>query len=452
MQAQPGPRPAQDTLLQACALLFLFRALVRSDGEAQRNIWEEQIVRLIGDLVPCSGGSVVLGSGNDEIPQDCVALPLYARGEIAGLLAVWFPEEELGNLAAHRETLSAVATLASVALENVQDVARLRTENALLRARIDPAEAGVVGESPALQKLLQMIARVAPQETSVLVLGESGTGKELVARALHRLSPRAAKPFLAINCAALTDTLLESELFGYEKGAFTGAVAQKKGKLEMAEGGTVFLDEIGELAASLQAKLLRVLQQREFERVGGTRTLPLDVRVIAATNRELAAEVKRGAFREDLYHRLNVVALRVPPLRERSGDIMPLARHFLERASAKCRRRVAGISAEAESCLTAYAWPGNVRELENAVEHAVVLGQTETLLAEDLPETLLEPTGATAYAGSLSTSVTHTKRELILAAWRECGGDHNQVASKLNIHPNSLRRLIRLLGLKESLG
>ncbi|HUK19580.1 MAG TPA: sigma-54 dependent transcriptional regulator [Bryobacteraceae bacterium] len=452
MQAQPSPRPAQDTLLQACALLFLFRALVRSDGEAQRTIWEEQIVRLIGDLVPCTGGSVVLGASDDEIPEDCIALPLYARGEIAGLLAVWFPEEELHNLAAHRETLSAVATLASAALENVQDVERLRTENALLRARIDPAEAGIVGESPAIQKLLQMIARVAPQETSVLVLGESGTGKELVARALHRLSPRAAKPFLAINCAALTDTLLESELFGYEKGAFTGAVAQKKGKLEMADGGTVFLDEIGELAPSLQAKLLRVLQQREFERVGGTRTLPLDVRIIAATNRELAAEVRRGAFREDLYHRLNVVALRVPPLRERPGDVMPLARHFLECASARCRRRVVGISAGAERCLTAYVWPGNVRELENAIERAVVLGQTETLLAEDLPEALLEPAAAPADAGSLSTSVTHSKRELILAAWRECGGDHNQAAAKLNIHPNSLRRLIRVLGLKESLG
>ena len=184
---------------------------------------------------------------------------------------------------------------------------RLQTQNALLMERIAAADTGIVGESAVIGKLLQMIARLAPQDTSVLILGESGTGKELVARALHRQSPRSGKPFVAINCAALSEALLESELFGHEKGAFTGAVAQKKGKLETAEGGTVFLDEIGELAPTLQAKLLRVLQQREFERVGGVRTLPLDVRVVAATNRDLNAEVRAGAFREDLYHRLNVV-------------------------------------------------------------------------------------------------------------------------------------------------
>ena len=450
-----GPEPAAQsphvTLLHSCALLFLFRALGRSRDEAQRSIWERQILLLLADLVPCTGGSVLLGACDDEIPEDCIAVPLYVRDEMAGLLAVWFPPEELDNLAAHRESLTAVATLASAALESVRDVERLRTENAMLRAHIDPAQAGMVGESPAIQKLLQMIARVAPQESSVLVTGESGTGKELVARALHRLSPRSAKPFVAINCAALTETLLESELFGYERGAFTGAVAQKKGKLETADGGTVFLDEIGELAPSLQAKLLRVLQQREFERVGGTRTLPLDVRVVAATNRDLAAEVRRGAFREDLYHRLNVVALRVPPLRERPGDILPLALHFLGRFSARCRRRVVSISPEAERCLNAYAWPGNVRELENAIERAVVLGQSESVMPEDLPEAIAAPDISSAAPESLAGSITQSKRELILAAWRATGGDHNATAARLNIHPNSLRRMIRILGLKDSL-
>jgi two-component system response regulator HydG len=201
----------------------------------------------------------------------------------------------------------------------------------------------------------------------------------------------------------------------------------------------------------MQAKLLRVLQQREFERVGGNRTWKLDVRVVAATNRDLAAEVRRGAFREDLYHRLNVVALRVPPLRERPADVLPLARYFLDRCAARCRRRVESISPDAERYLTAYAWPGNVRELENAIERAVVLGQADTLLPEDLPETILDAAVTAALPGALQTSVTQTKRELILAAFRECGGDHNRAAERLKIHPNSLRRLIRILNLRDSL-
>jgi len=451
MQSLPSPGNPDNTLLQACALLFLFRALARSSEEAQRIIWEQQIVRLIGDLVPCTGGAVVLGPEAGEAPEDCMALPLYVRGEIGGTLAVWFDGGEADRLGAYREILTAVSTLASAALENVRDVERLRTENALLRERIETIDHGIIGDSPAVRKVLQMVTRVAPQATSVLVLGESGTGKELVARALHRLSPRADKPFIAINCAALTDSLLESELFGHEKGAFTGAMAQKKGKLEMGEGGTVFLDEVGELAPLLQAKLLRVLQEREFERVGGTRTLKLDVRVVAATNRDLAGEVRRGVFREDLYHRLNVVALRVPPLRERLGDVLPLAYYFLVQATARCRRRVEGISPEAERYLTSYAWPGNVRELENAIERAVVLGQSEVLLPEDLPETILDAAEVAPLPGALQSSVTQTKRELILAAWRESGGDHNRAAAKLKIHPNSLRRLIRMLHLRDCL-
>ena len=440
----------ESTLLQACALLFLFRALARSEDQAQRGIWERQIIQLIGDLVPCGGGTVTLGAAGGAEGENQIVLPLEVRGTAGGEIAVWFPPQERDNLTAHRQTLAAIVTLASAALENVRDVTRLRIENVRLRERLEAGEAGIAGESPAIRKLLRMIARVAPQETSVLVLGESGTGKELVARALHRLSPRAGRPFVAINCAALADSLLESELFGYEKGAFTGAVAQKKGKLEVAEGGTVFLDEIGELAPLLQAKLLRVLQQREFERVGGTRTAKLDIRVITATNRDLAAEVRTGKFREDLYHRLNVVALHVPALRERPGDVLPLARLFLERAAARCGRDVVDLSPEAERCLTAYAWPGNVRELENAIERAVVLGESEMVEAEDLPESIAAGCERTA-SGALETLMALSKRESILAAWRESGGNHNLAAAKLRIHPNSLRRMIRVLGLRELL-
>jgi len=309
----------------------------------------------------------------------------------------------------------------------------------------------MVGASPALQKLQQMMERVAPRDTPVLILGESGTGKELVARGLHRMSERSAKPFMAINCAAISETLLESELFGHEKGAFTGAVAQKKGKLEIAQGGTVFLDEIGELPLALQAKLLRVLQEREFERVGGTQTMKLDIRLLAATNRDLAAEVRHGKFREDLYHRVNVVALRTPPLRDRPGDILTLANHFLIRSAARCRRRVAAISEEAQRYLLSYQWPGNVRELENAMERAVVLGQSETILAEDLPETVLESAAVPEVPGALHSSVQAIKRQAILTAFQESGGDHRQAAERLNLHPNSLRRLIRTLKLKETL-
>ena len=469
----------QHTLLRACSLLFLFRALAMSAG-GHRSAFADQIVRLIGDMAPCREGAILLGRDADElraaavelgkasldelIARVCregavvepaarvVALALYARNEIAGLLAVWFPAEEAVNLSHHRDTLSAIGTVAAAALENVRSVERLQAENASLLNRLGAGESGMVGESPAIRKLLRMVARVAPQDTPVLILGESGTGKELVARGLHRQSGRASKPFVAINCAALTETLLESELFGHEKGSFTGAIVQKKGKLEIAQGGTVFLDEIGELPVTLQAKLLRVLQEREFERVGGTRTLKLDIRLLAATNRDLAAEARRGAFREDLFHRLNVVALSVPPLRDRREDIPALARHFLDLSAARCRRRVTAISAEAERYLMNYFWPGNIRELENAIERAVVLGQSDTLLAEDLPETVLDTAAVPEAPGALQSSITATKRQAIMAAWREAGGVHDRAADLLNLHPNSLRRLIRTLKLRDVLG
>jgi Nif-specific regulatory protein len=460
--------------------MFLFRALASSQSAAHRATIEAQILRLAGDLTGCSGGAVLLGRNCDELRAAAaersdipnlealvsqaalegavvdadslaVALPLYAGGVVGGIMVACFPSEEAASLADHRDTLSAIGTLAAAALDAARDVERLRAENALLVERLGCADTGIIGESAAVSRVKQMIARLAPSDTSVLILGESGTGKELVARALHRQSARAAKPFVAINCAALADTLLESELFGHEKGAFTGAVAQKKGKLEIGEGGTVFLDEIGEMAAPLQAKLLRVLQQREFERVGGTRTLRLDIRLIAATNRDLVEEIRRGAFREDLYHRLNVVAIRVPPLRSRTEDIPLLAAAFLERSAARSHRRVIGISPEAERALLSYSWPGNVRELENAIEHAVVLGQSEMLLPDDLPESVIEAAPMAPAPGALQPSVTETKRQLILTAWQQAGGDHNLAAARLHIHPNSLRRLIRNLDLREAL-
>jgi two-component system NtrC family response regulator/two-component system response regulator HydG len=280
----------------------------------------------------------------------------------------------------------------------------------------------------------------------VLILGETGAGKELVASAVHRLSPRADKPFIAINCAALTETLLESELFGHEKGAFTGAIAQKKGKLELAEGGTVFLDEIGELAPQLQAKLLRVLQQREFERVGGTRSWKLDVRLVAATNRDLAAEVQRGGFRADLYHRLNVVTLRVPPLRERSGDIPALAQYFLDRAAIRCGRAVKGISAEAERCLLSYSWPGNVRELENAVERAIVTCRGRVLTEDDfsfMAQSWSIPGGAQSWSIPSGASMQEMEKALITVTIERTQGNIKEAASVLGIDRSTLYEKIK---------
>jgi two-component system, NtrC family, response regulator HydG len=308
-----------------------------------------------------------------------------------------------------------------------------------------------------MRAVFQRLARVAPTDSTVLVTGESGTGKELVAYAIHSNSSRAERPFVAINCAAITETLLESELFGYEKGAFTGAVALKKGRLEMAEGGSVFLDEIGELSPALQAKLLRVLQDKAFERVGGTRRIAVDFRLIAATNRNLEEAITQGAFRRDLYYRLNVVALTIPPLRERPDDIPLLAQYFIRRHAGKIKRRVTGFTPAALACLSKYEWPGNVRELENAIERAVVLGSTDQILAEDLPDAVVEAgaEGATIAPSSSSSRfhdvITQSKKDLIVQVFTKAGGNYTVAAQLLGLHPNYLHRLIRNLNLKASL-
>jgi Nif-specific regulatory protein len=289
----------------------------------------------------------------------------------------------------HLQLVTAIAAIAAVAIENARHFEWLETENQRLLADVN-IEHNMIGESAAMQRVYQFISKIAPTDATVLIGGESGTGKELAARAIHRNGKRAQKPFMAVNCAALTDSLLESELFGHERGAFTGAIAQKKGRLEIADGGTVFLDEIGELTPALQVKFLRVLQEREFERVGGTLTIKVDVRVIAATNKNLEEAMARGEFRHDLYYRLNVVSLEMPPLRDRREDIMLLASYFAEKYRAMCNRKLIGISPEARECLLAHDWPGNVRELENTIERAVVLGTSPWIVPADFSNVRLE--------------------------------------------------------------
>jgi transcriptional regulator with GAF, ATPase, and Fis domain len=354
----------------------------------------------------------------------------------------------------HLQLVSAIAGIAAVAIENAKHLEWLEGENQRLRADIE-IEHNMVGESSLMKKVYQFISKVAPTDSTVLIYGESGTGKELAARAIHQNSKRANKPFMAVNCAALSESLLESELFGHEKGAFTGAVAQKKGRLEVAESGTVFLDEIGELSLPLQVKLLRVLQEREFERVGGTRAIKLDIRLVAATNRDLEAAIANGGFRKDLYYRLNVVRLEMPALRQRPEDIPLLSSYFAMKYADKCNRRVTGVSAAARTRLESYDWPGNVRELENAIERAVVLGSTEQLLAEDLPEAVWEsevsaetPNNAVA---KYHEAVAETKKQIIVNAMEQAKGNYTEAAKLLGVHPNYLHRLIRNLNLKEQL-
>jgi two-component system response regulator HydG len=469
---ETGARPA---LLRACSVLILFRALASASSESAIIVLEEQLIGLIGDLLRIHGGIILLGDGETALEKEAcrrgvdpdvirhlayegmvsdsqqalLSVPVYARQQLAGVIQVSISPADAEHAP---EILSAVSVLAGAAIENVRELETLRNQNTLLCEQIRSGESGLIGESAVMRSLRAAIDRLAPRDTTVLILGESGTGKELVARALHRQSSRAAGPFVALNCAALTESLLESELFGHEKGAFTGAVALKKGKLELAQGGTVFLDEVGELAPPLQAKLLRVLQEHEFDRVGGTRTLRLDVRLIAATNRNLVEQVRKGAFREDLFHRLNVVALHTFPLRERREDILPLARHFLQLAATRHRRTLSGFSPEAEMMLHSYSWPGNVREVENAIERAAVLGSSETVVPEDLPDAVRGVAQTRdSSAAALEESVGNAKRETVMRAWRQAAGDYRTAAEILEMHPNSLLRLIRKLGLRDIL-
>src|SRR5579859_2692115 len=351
----------------------------------------------------------------------------------------------------HLQLMVAVAGISAVALDNARRVQWLEQENQRLTTEVRQ-EQSLVGEGARMNEVFQFIGRVAPTEATVLLEGESGTGKELAARALHRNSHRSGKPFVAINCAAIPETLLESDLFGHERGAFTGAASQKKGRLEVADGGVVFLDEIGELALGLQVKLLRVLQEREFERVGGTQPIKIDVRVIAATNRDLAEAVRKGEFRQDLYYRLAVMRLTMPPLRERREDIPMLTRHFLQKNAKRCKVKPRPVTREAMSALVNYEWPGNVRELENAVERALVMGSSEMVLLEDLPESLIEQAMPEEMEeGRYHAHVKEVKRQLILDAVQQTGGNYVEAAGILGVHPNYLHRLIRNLGLKEEL-
>ncbi len=385
-----------------------------------------------------------------------LAAPLAGDGETLGVL--YLDRRSAGFRHRHLELATAIAGVASLALRNALHLRWLETENR--RLRDESAERhDMIGESEAMGRVFDLVTRVARADSTVLIGGESGTGKELVARAIHRSSPRGEGPLVAVNCATLSETLLESELFGHEKGAFTGATARKIGKMEAAHRGTLFLDEIAEIPVGLQAKLLRALQEREIERVGGARPIPVDARVLAASHRDLDQAVRDGAFREDLYYRLKVITIEVPPLRQRRDDVPLLASHFARRHGRRLGRRAVGIAPEARRALLAYDWPGNVRELGNVIERAVVLGDGEVVRREDLPDEVAACGGEDAGGGDAAgepadfqSALVAFKKRLILDAWRLAGADYAATAERLGIHVNSLHRMIRNLGLKEQLG
>lgn len=347
-----------------------------------------------------------------------------------------------------------------IVIERALHSRQLENENRSLRTQLDKKFGleAIVGRTPVMEELFKLIRQVAPARTTALIQGESGTGKELVAHAIHNLSPRARGPFIAVHCAALPQNLLESELFGHEKGAFTGAVERRRGRFEMAEGGTLFLDEISEVAPAIQVKLLRVLEEWKFERVGGQETLKADIRLVTATNNDLKKIVQEGRLRNDLFYRLNVVMINLPPLRERRDDIPLLARHFLQDFAHENNRKIEDISPDALSALADYDWPGNVRELKNVIERMVVLGRGARLTLRDLPASVREKEQTAPQAcGIISAasiplsagSIKETNRRMIMAAVEAVGGNRTLAAKKLGISRRTLHRKLREFGIKE---
>jgi DNA-binding NtrC family response regulator len=337
-------------------------------------------------------------------------------------------------------------------IKRIQRIRELEEENLSLRKKVEEQFGleGLVGKSPQMIKIYDLIETVSQTDTTVLVYGESGTGKEIVANAIHLRSPRKGRPFIKVNCAALPETLLESELFGHEKGAFTGAFKQRKGRFEMADGGTLFLDEIGDISQTVQVKLLRVLQERQFERVGGNETLSVNVRLICATQRDLKEEIRKGSFREDLYYRLNVVPIHLPPLRERREDIFLLADHFVNKFSHKMGKEITGLSEEAKTILLTYAFPGNIRELENMLERAVALIKGKVIQAYDLPE---EVCGQASPVRDICERIRGTKplasatsvfeKEYIQSVLEKTKGKKGQAAEILGISRKTLWEKIK---------
>ncbi|NTX13744.1 sigma-54-dependent Fis family transcriptional regulator [Myxococcus sp. CA056] len=461
------------------------KVLVIDDEANLRKVLAAMLRRDGFDVTVAENGEQGLAefhkNGADIVVTDLV-MPKVGGMEVLSTIRSANPDVPVIIITAHGTVDSAVDAIKAGAFDYITKpfdqtelsavVAKAAKTNESARRSVRPdlkARAAIIGESPQMQDVYKVIDKVADTPSTVLITGESGTGKELIATALHGASSRRDKPFIKINCAAIPATLLESELFGYERGAFTGAVTSKPGRFELADGGTLFLDEIGEIPVEMQVKLLRALQEGEFERVGGIKTTRVDVRLVAATNRDLQAEIEAGRFRKDLYYRLAVVPLTLPPLRERRSDILMLARHFVDKYNRRLNKKIEGITDDALALLQGYAWPGNIRELENLIERALLFADGPLITAKDLPEpvrqgagvqaspapppsapTLEVPTGEVGLKDIVRMKAAELERDLIVKKLDETGGNVTRAARLLQISRKSLQTKMKEFGLRDT--
>jgi DNA-binding NtrC family response regulator len=443
----------------------LYRILVVDDEELQRE--------MLGGFLQKEGFSVSLADSGESALKLCqdqsfevalidLKMPGMDGIELLSRLKEINPEIQVIVITAHGSIETAVEAMKKGAFHYVNkpvDLEELKinikkglesqkvlAENRFLKEQLEEKykDLKIIGESKEIQDVLSTVARVAKTDSTVLIRGESGTGKELVARAIHTLSDRASKNFISLSCAAIPETLLESELFGYEKGAFTGATRRKEGRFELADSGTLFLDEIGDLSLETQVKLLRVIEAQEFERLGGKETIKVNVRIISATNQDLERKIKEKSFREDLYYRLNVVSIFIPPLHERKEDILPLVEHFIQKYNQKTGKNIQGITREAKDILLSYPWTGNIRELENVIERAIVLSRGEAIDKSDLA--YLSFQRAEQFPSDFT--LKELEKNQILKVLEKTNGNLSQAAELLGIHRNTLRLKIKEYGIK----
>ena len=383
--------------------------------------------------------------------KNIICVPMKTQKAFVGVIEVLNKKKSREFTEADEKILMAFAGQTAIALDNVRLYQRLNSENALLRNELRASRefSDIIGRSRKITDVLDLACKVAPSRSTVFIQGESGTGKELIAKAIHFSGGRRDRPFIKVNCAAIPETLLESELFGHEKGAFTGAINRKLGRFELADGGTIFLDEIAEIPVNLQLKLLRVLQEREFERVGGVETIKVDVRVIAATNKDIAKALKDGMFREDLYYRLSVVPVSVPPLREHKEDIPLLTAHFIKKYNNELNRNISGITEDALALLKEYDWPGNIRELENTIERAIVISSSNTITADHLSNITSSDDAREIRVGlALKEAIDTFKISFIKKTLDHTGGSKKKAAEILKIQRTYLSNLIKYLKIR----